>query len=87
MTIFPSENFNQLQNRLTFTIMRILLNSHFKHVGDDNLAFFYTFSSEVSEKPGFRNNYFLFQICSSTLKKVGSTLIPCIRSFDSSDNR
>ena len=28
----------------------------FKDVGDDNWAPFYTFSSEVSEKLGFRNN-------------------------------
>ena len=27
-----------------------------KDVGHDNWALFYTFSSEVSEKPGFRNN-------------------------------
>ena len=27
-----------------------------KDVGDDNWALFYTFSSDVSEKPGFRNN-------------------------------
>ena len=29
---------------------------HLKDVGDHNWALFYTFSSEVSEKPGFRNN-------------------------------
>jgi hypothetical protein len=37
-----------------------------KDVGDDNWALFHTFSSEVSEKPGFRNNKFFFQIRSST---------------------
>ena len=31
-------------------------NSTLKDVGDDNWALFYTFSSEVSEKLGFRNN-------------------------------
>jgi hypothetical protein len=30
----------------------------FKDMSDDNWALFYTFSSEVSEKPGFRNNNF-----------------------------
>ena len=29
-----------------------------KGVGVDNWALFYTFSSEVSEKPGFRNIFF-----------------------------
>ena len=29
-----------------------------KDVADDNWALFYTFSSEVSEKYGFRNNLF-----------------------------
>jgi hypothetical protein len=46
----------------------------FKDVGDDNWALFYTFSSGFSEKPGFRNNYFLFQIRSTTLKKGASTI-------------
>jgi hypothetical protein len=32
----------------------------FKDVGDDNWALFYTFSSEVSEKPGFKNDLFIF---------------------------
>jgi hypothetical protein len=32
------------------------LKNGIKDVGDDNLALFYTFSSKVSEKPGFRNN-------------------------------
>ena len=45
-----------------------------KDVGDDNWALFYTFSSKVSEKPGFRNNYFFFQIRSTTLKEGASTI-------------
>ena len=44
-----------------------------KGVGVDNWALFYTFSSEVSEKPGFRNNFF-FQIRSTTLKEGASTI-------------
>ena len=47
---------------------------YLKDVGDDNWALFYTFSSEVSEKPGFRNNYFFPQIRSTTLKEGASTI-------------
>ena len=35
-----------------------ILSYIFKRVGVDNWAILYTFTSEVSEKPGFRNNYF-----------------------------
>ena len=45
----------------------------FKDVSDDNWAPFYTFPSEVSEEPGFRNNYF-FQIRSTTRKEGASTI-------------
>jgi hypothetical protein len=41
-----------------------------KDVGDDNLALFYTFSSEVSEKPGFRNNYFFSKYVVQLLRKL-----------------
>ena len=34
----------------------------FKDVGDDNWALFHTFLSEVSEKPGLRNNLIFFSI-------------------------
>ena len=39
-------------------------------MGDDNWAIFYTFSSEVSEKPGFRNNYFFSKYVVQLLRKV-----------------
>ena len=35
-------------------------NSSFKDVGDDNWALFHTFASEVSEKPGVRDNLLFF---------------------------
>ena len=41
-----------------------------KDVGDDNRALFYTFSSEVSEKHGFRNNYFFFKYVVQLLRKL-----------------
>ena len=41
-----------------------------KDVGNDNWAIF---SSEVPEKPGFRNDLFIFQIRRTSLKKVAST--------------
>ena len=43
-----------------FTTIKYLghqnIEKELKDVGVDNWALFYTFSSEVSEKPGFRNN-------------------------------
>jgi hypothetical protein len=45
-----------------------------QHVGDDNWALFCTFSSEVSEKPTFRNDLFIFQVRSTTFKEVASTI-------------
>ena len=41
-----------------------------KDVGVDNWALFYTFSSEVSEKPGFRNNYFFSKYVVQLVRKV-----------------
>jgi hypothetical protein len=43
-----TKNFNFLTIKNTFLTL--------KDVGDDNWALFYTLLSEVSEKPGFRNN-------------------------------
>jgi hypothetical protein len=38
--------------------IQIMLNVDFNGVRVDNWALFYTFLSEVSAKPGFRNNFF-----------------------------
>jgi hypothetical protein len=47
-----------LRRRIFFWFLNFFQKKMFKGVGVDNWALFYKFSSEVSEKPGFRIIFF-----------------------------